>query len=167
MSHAAAEAYKTQAIMTASPAKLVAMCFDRAIGALLDAVRAIETNDIERRFNNVTRATDIVSHLWTTLDMEKGGEIAKNLSDIYGYAFRRLPDINLNNDAEAAQDVISVLKPLSEAWNQLASQGASAGAAAAAAARSASAMTSAAAARPRPTPVTPAAPARQGIAISI
>lgn len=168
MSRAAAEAYKTQAIMTASPAKLVAMCFDRAIGALQDSVRAIENGDIERRFKNVTRATDIISHLWSTLDMDRGGEIAQNLSDIYGYAFKRLPDVNLKNDADAAKDVISVLQPLAQAWNELANRGESAGAgAAAAAARAASAMASAAP-RPRPARAAPQeTPARAGIAISI
>jgi len=167
MSRAAAEAYKTQAIMTASPAKLVAMCFDRSIGALQEAVRAIENGEIERRFTNVTRATDIVSHLWSTLDMDRGGEIAQNLSNIYSFALMRLPDVNLKNDAEAAKDVISVLQPLAQAWNALANRGESAGAAAAAAARAASAMTSPA---PRPRPVRPTtqdAPVRAGIAISI
>ncbi|MGZ0187651.1 MAG: flagellar export chaperone FliS, partial [Alphaproteobacteria bacterium] len=68
MSRAAAEAYKTQAIMTAPPAKLVAMCYQRTIGALNDAIRAIEAGNIQVRFDNATRAANIIAHLWSTLD---------------------------------------------------------------------------------------------------
>lgn len=134
MQNAAAEAYKTQAIMTASPAKLVAMCFDRAAQALHDAMRSIDAGDIQGRFDHSTRALNIISHLWSTLDLEKGGEIAQNLSSIYGYAITRIPDINLHNDKAAAQDVARVLEPLRQSWNELAKQGEGAARVAAAAA---------------------------------
>lgn len=123
MQRNAAEAYKTQAIMTAPPAKLVAMCYDRAIGALGDCVRAIEAGDIERRCNNSTRAANIIAHLWSTLDLEQGGDIARNLSDIYNAAMRRLSDINMKNDADAAREVIELLRPLAQSWNELADRG--------------------------------------------
>ena len=123
MKRSAAETYKTQAIMTAPPAKLVAMCYDRAIGSLMDAATAIEKNDIQRRCDNATRAANIIAHLWSTLDMEKGGEIAQNLSSIYGFAMQRLLDVNMRNDAKAANEVIDLLKPLAQSWNALADQG--------------------------------------------
>ena len=123
MQRNAADVYKTQAIMTAPPAKLVAMCYDRAIGALGDCIRAIEAGDIETRCNNSTRAANIIAHLWGTLDLEKGGDIAKNLSDIYETAMRRLSDINMKDDADAAREVIDLLKPLAQSWNELADRG--------------------------------------------
>ena len=123
MQRSAAEVYKTQAIMTAPPAKLVVMCYDRAIMALRDTMRSIDAKDIQGRFNNSTRAANIIAHLWGTLDMDQGGEVAKNLSDIYGYAMRLVQDINMSNDKAAAEDVISVLVPLSRSWNELADRG--------------------------------------------
>ncbi len=42
--------YLTQQIMTASPAKLVAMLYDRVISLLSEAIAAIEAGDIERRW---------------------------------------------------------------------------------------------------------------------
>ena len=164
MTRSAAEAYKTQAIMTAGPAKLVAMCFDRTIGALKDSIRAMEAGDIQARCDHSTRAANIVAHLWSTLDLEKGGEIAENLSNIYGFVMGRLPDINLHNDAQAAHDIISVLLPLSQSWNELADKGAPQASAQAAGAGYGGA-------RPQPTrsgEQTQKAPARPGgIAISI
>lgn len=123
MSRSAAELYKTQAIMTAPPAKLVAMCYDRAIGALKDAIRAIDNNDIQARFDNATRAANIIAHLWSTLDLDRGGEIAQNLSNIYGFAMGRLPDVNTYNDPKAAQEIIDLLTPLAQSWNTLADRG--------------------------------------------
>ena len=72
MSKTAADKYKTQQIMTASPARLVAMLFDKAISCLNDAIRAIEAGDIEARWKANGRAMEIVHHLLVTLDMEKG-----------------------------------------------------------------------------------------------
>jgi len=126
MTRSAADVYKTQAIMTAPPAKLVAMCFDRTIGALRDSIRSIEAGDIQARCDHSTRAANIVAHLWSTLDLERGGEIAANLSSIYGFVMGRLPDINMNNDADAAREIIDVLEPLSRSWNELADKGAAA-----------------------------------------
>jgi len=113
-------AYQTQQVMTASPAKLVAMLYDKAILSLREAIRAIETGNIEARFNANKRAGDIITHLWTTLDVEKGGEIAANLSRLYGFMLSRLTFVDVRNDPEPAREVIGLLEPLRESWNQLA-----------------------------------------------
>ncbi len=123
MNQAAAEVYKTQAIMTAPPAKLVAMCYERTIQALRDSIRAIEAGDIQARFNHATRAANIIAHLWGTLDLERGGEVARNLANLYGFAMKRLPDINLRNDTDAAREIIDLLMPLARSWNELANRG--------------------------------------------
>src|SRR3546814_7812092 len=60
--HQAAAAYHTQQIMTAPPVRLVAMLYERAIRSLRDAVRAIETKDVQTRFKNVERASEIIVH---------------------------------------------------------------------------------------------------------
>ena len=126
MNNSAAKTYQTQQIMTASPAKLVAMLFDRAIGSLKEAVEAIERGDIEGRCRANKRATEIVYHLFMTLDLERGGEIAANLKNLYSFALRKLPEVDFRNDVQAAQDVIRLLEPLRRSWHELAEQGAAA-----------------------------------------
>jgi len=126
MQQNAAAFYRTQEIMTASPAKLVAMLYDRAIRALRDAVRAIGANDIEARCNNNAKAVGIITHLWGTLDLERGGEIAINLSELYRFMVTRLKDVDLRNDAKAAEEVIGLLLPLAESWRKLSIQAADA-----------------------------------------
>ena len=85
----AAIAYQNQQIMTASPAMLVALLYQRAIRALSEAIRAAEQGDIEGRFNHSQRAGDIITHLWGTLDETRGGEIAANLGELYRFMLRR------------------------------------------------------------------------------
>jgi flagellar protein FliS len=112
--------YQTQQVMTASPARLVCMLYDRAILSLKEAVAAIEAGQIEARWRANKRATDIIAHMWTTLDTERGGEIAANLADLFKYMLSRLPQIDFDNDPAPAREVIRLLEPLRESWHKVA-----------------------------------------------
>lgn len=122
MRKAATETYQLQQIMTASPARRVAMLLDKAISCLNDALRAIEAGDIEARWRANKRAMEIVECLWGTLDMEKGGEIAANLDKLYKFLLVHMPDIDIHNDPKPARDAISILDPLRRSWHAVADQ---------------------------------------------
>lgn len=112
--------YPTERIMTSDPATLVAMLYDKTVSCLKAAVQAIHSDDIETRWKNNHRAQEIITHLFRTLDLEKGGEVASNLEALYGYMLLRLPDVDANNDARVAEEVIELLEPLRASWNELA-----------------------------------------------
>lgn len=112
--------YLTQQVMTASPAKLVSMLYDKVVISLKEVIAAIEAGEIEARWRANARATEILSHMWATLDTEKGGEIATNLDQLFSYMLSRLPDVDLRNDPEPAREVIELIKPLQESWRELA-----------------------------------------------
>ncbi len=117
------QAYQNQRIMTATPAQLVAMLYDRAILSLKSAVRAIDAGDIEARFKANKLAGDIITHLYTTLDIDRGGEIAANLGQLYRYMLGRLTFVDVRNDPAPAHEVIALLEPLRESWVSIARQG--------------------------------------------
>lgn len=112
--------YQHQQIMTASPAHLVAMLYEHAISALNDAIEAIETGDIERRFQANKKAVEIIAHLAMTLDMERGGQIAENLAHLYRFMMQQLVNVDVRNDPKPARDVIGLLEPLCTSWRELA-----------------------------------------------
>ncbi len=120
MDRGASQKYLAQQVMSASPARLVAMLYERAITLLHDAVGAIEAGDIERRWVANRKATEVVSELWQALDMEAGGEIAENLNRLYGFMMMRLTMVDAENNAAAARDVIRLLEPLRRSWNEIA-----------------------------------------------
>lgn len=109
--------------MTASPARLVAMLYDKAISCLNDAIRAIEAGDLEARWKSNTRAIEIINHMLITLDMEKGGDISKNLDQLYRFMLARMPEIDMKNNAALAREMIGLLEPLRRAWNVVADNG--------------------------------------------
>lgn len=126
--------YLTQEVMTASPAKLVSMLYDKVVLSLKEVVAAIESGDIEGRWKANKRATEILTHMWSTLDVEKGGEIAQNLESLFAYMLSRLPDVDFRNDPEPAREVMELLGPLRESWRELAKREGGAGQAAGSAA---------------------------------
>ena len=115
--------YLNQQVMTASPAKLVYMLYDRAISSLREAAAAIEAGNIEERWKANKRAIDILEHMWSTLDMEQGAEISDNLNQLLPYMMLRLPDVDIHNDPAPAQEVITLLEPLRDAWKEIALKG--------------------------------------------
>lgn len=138
MTRTAYQSYQTQQVMTASPAQLVAMLYDRAIASINEAIRAIEAGDVERRWRANKRAVDIITHLADTLDTERGGEIADNLLRLYNFALQRLFEVDVRNDPQPAREVVEVLEPLRQSWQQLAGRPAGADGAAVSSSRPAS-----------------------------
>lgn len=115
--------YVTQQVMTATPAKLVFMMYDRTITSLREAITAIENDDIEGRWKANNRAMEILQHMWSTLDLEYGGEIAEKLNQLLPYLLLRLPEIDLRNDPQPARDAIRLLEPLRDSWREIAMKG--------------------------------------------
>ena len=114
------QSYGPEQVMAADPVTLVAMLYDKAVLSLKAAVQAIHKDEIEVRWKNSHRAQEIINHLFTTVDLEKGGEIASNLEALYAYMLQRLLDVDVKNDARAAEDVIELLEPLRASWSELA-----------------------------------------------
>ena len=104
--------YLTQEVMTASPAKLVSMLYDKVALSLKEAIAAIEAGEVEARWRANARAMEILSHMWSTLDVEKGGEIAQNLESLFSFMLARLPEVDFQTDPEPAREVIELLEPV-------------------------------------------------------
>ncbi len=103
----------------ASQCRLVVTFYDQIVAALEEAIVAIEAGEIERRFNAVTVATGLISELHLALDEEFGGDIARNLGQIYTFILTRLPRVNTHNDPAPAENSLSLLKPLRDSWVEL------------------------------------------------
>lgn len=119
MSHEAITETDLQEVMPATASRLVVMLYDGAIASLHQAVESIEAGDLEGRRRAINMTLDIIANLCLALDMENGGEVAENLSKLYGFMITRLQRANLLNDPAPIADVLRILEPLYEAWREL------------------------------------------------
>lgn len=110
---------KIEEISEAYPSHLIVILYDEAIASLVAAMDAISRGDIEARFNATSRAADVISELYVSLDMEHGGEIAATLAAIYSHILTQLPQINFSNDVMLAEQLIKLLRPIRDSWSEL------------------------------------------------
>lgn len=108
------------AVMSASPHQLIEMLFEGANSALVRARLFMQQGEIVAKGEAVSKAINIIDNgLKAGLDLENGGDIAANLSDLYDYMIRRLLLANLRNDSQAIEEVEGLLGNIADAWKQI------------------------------------------------
>ncbi len=111
--------YQRAQVNGASQQELILMCYRGAINYLNEANKSLEAGEVERFSEFLEKAHRVVFHLYTTLDMEKGGEIAEKLADLYSYIINQLYLLNATKNADIFNSVLKVLNNLKEGWEQL------------------------------------------------
>ena len=119
-------AYQASAIETASPEQLTLMCYDGALKFMRRAVLALAANDLAKLSENTGRAQAIVNELNITLNMEAGGEIARNLRDIYLFVNRHMSQGAMKRDAQHLKEAMELIQGLRDSWAQAMNLGAAA-----------------------------------------
>ena len=112
-------AYKKASVNTLDQNKLIIMLNDGAIKNANFAVQYMESGEIEKVHDSLIKTKNIVTELLATLNMEQGGEIAKNLKSLYSYMFSQLIEANMEKKSEPVLTVIDLLKELRGAWVQI------------------------------------------------
>jgi flagellar secretion chaperone FliS len=107
-------------VMGADPHQLVSMLFQGALVAIADAKNGMQNKSIEIKGKSISKAIAIIGEgLQASLDMRVGGEIAQNLSALYGYMVKRLVEANLQSDTAMLDEVAGLLSELQDAWNSI------------------------------------------------
>ena len=101
---------------SADPHALVLAVFDAILGRLVSAGSCIERLEGARKAALLHSAVILLAELRGSLNLEQGGSLAQNLSDLYDYMARRLVHANLNSDAAAVKEVSGLLKEIRDAW---------------------------------------------------
>ena len=103
-------------VENASPHALIQMLIDGAAEAINKARFFMQQNDLARKGESISKVISIIDGLKVSLDFEKGGEIAKNLSDLYNYMQVQLMKANLDNDEKLLDEVLSLLNEIRSGW---------------------------------------------------
>jgi flagellar protein FliS len=111
------QAYHHNAVATAAPEQLVVMLFDGALRFSRRAVAAYEAGQRAQATQAIGRVTSIVNELNATLDLEAGGDIARNLRSIYGFVNRHLVEAVREADPNRVLQAAQLLAELREAFS--------------------------------------------------
>jgi flagellar secretion chaperone FliS len=108
--------YKDTQVTSASRERLLLMMYEGAIRFTKQAIAATEEKRIADRCTAIGRAYDIVMNLNNTLDHKVGGDIAKNLEQLYMYITEQYTQANLKGDAAPLKNSLKVLDTLYDGW---------------------------------------------------
>lgn len=115
----AAKAYLATQVSTSSQGDLLLMLYDTAIKHLRQAIEKMQAGDVAGKGVLISKAINIVSELQECLNKERGGEISKNLFQLYFYCNTRLLAGNLRMNPEMLEEVITILSGLRQAFAQI------------------------------------------------
>jgi flagellar protein FliS len=120
----AASAYKRVAVETgvqgADPHQLVGLLYDALLQAMNQARGAIERGEVETKGAALGKAVRILEEgLKAGLNLREGGELAHNLKGLYDFSVTRLTHANLRNDGAAVAQVVELIEPLAQSWQQI------------------------------------------------
>jgi len=112
----AMDAYQQVAVTTQSKGRLIVMLYDGAIKFLRLAIKELEAGNYAAKGQYINRAHDILNELNGVLDMDNGGEIARNLRSLYTFMNRRLRQANTKRDPQMIREVIALMEELNQGW---------------------------------------------------
>jgi flagellar protein FliS len=121
----AAQAYHQTQVNSQSPLELVVMLYDGALRFLQMASDGTRRSDLAAKREGMSRGMAIIGELQNTLNLQEGGDVAKSLDGLYTYITGRLVEANVRRDPAPIDEAIRLLRPLRDAWAQIASPAAS------------------------------------------
>ena len=108
--------YLESEVLSADPVRLTEILYDIAVRAAANALECCQNGDIAGRARHVNKTFEALVELTNSLDIEAGGEIARNYGRLYDYCKRRVLQAHSEQSASIFLEVHSLLVDLKEAW---------------------------------------------------
>lgn len=112
-------AYKSNSVLMAPQKKLIIMLYDGIIKNLKLSQINMRENKIEKANTTIAKAQDILTELMSTLNFDKGGDIAQGLFSLYQYMYTKTIQANISKNTEDLEEVISMIQDLRETWEKI------------------------------------------------
>lgn len=110
--------YQREAILAASPARLITLLYERLVLDLARALAAQDSGDWFASSKLLLHAQAILAELSASLDVRawNGGE---QLLALYTYTSQALVLANINRDRDRTREVLDLMAPLRDAWLEI------------------------------------------------
>ncbi len=107
----------TSAVASSDGYRLVQLLLEGALERLAAARGHMERGELASKGERIGRVLAIVAELRGTLDMDRGGDIARNLRDLYDYAESLLLRANTENRVDHLEEVSSLIREIKLGWD--------------------------------------------------
>jgi flagellar secretion chaperone FliS len=108
-----------QQVLGADPIELVGIVFDHLIASVMEARQNLLSGDRMARGRSIAKAQGLVGELSRSLDLERGGELARTLRQLYGFVADRLVEAQTQQLEKPLIEAAETLRPLRDAWKEL------------------------------------------------
>jgi len=100
------------------PHAIISLMFDeliKAMGVFLNNLDLKNANTVARN-NAFSRSLTLIYALQSSLNFEKGGDIANNLFTLYEFARQKIMESSQTQERESLEVALSSLQNIAEAW---------------------------------------------------
>jgi flagellar protein FliS len=108
--------YREVEIRGAGSVDCVIMMYDLAIADLRKALSSLSAGDIEGRTNALVHSLHVLEQLQGSLQMEDGGEAARQLYHFYSLARAKILEGQLKCRAPLLQEILGAFQRVREMW---------------------------------------------------
>ncbi|OIH86765.1 flagellar export chaperone FliS [Arthrobacter sp. UCD-GKA] len=109
-----------EAILSASPARLLTMLYDRLLVDLNRAEAAQLSGNWPAASENLVHAQSIIAELISSLNSDLWSG-ATQLHSLYAFSTQLLIDANIKRDPALTRQAITLMEPLRQTWHEAAS----------------------------------------------
>jgi flagellar secretion chaperone FliS len=108
--------YQRAQVEGLSQRDLIVLCYKGTVKYLNDARQRFEAGDGEGFSDQIEKAHRVIFHLYTTLDLQQGGEIAQKLGDLYAYLINQIYLLNATKNLDIIDSINKIMNTLKEGW---------------------------------------------------
>jgi flagellar protein FliS len=107
-------------VLGSNPHQLVGLMFSTLLQSLAKARTAIQNRDTATKVRTIGHSLRILEEgLKGSLDTNRGGQLARNLANLYDYCVLRTTEANSRNDAGMIDEVIGLITPVAAGWGEI------------------------------------------------
>lgn len=108
--------YMEDDVLEAGGCRLVILLYENALTAVQQAQVHLQKGEIRERSRMITRASEMLNELALSVDHDAGGELGKNLVELYEYLQSLLQKANSEQIEEPLTEAAELIETLLEAW---------------------------------------------------
>jgi flagellar protein FliS len=115
--------YQKNQVAGMSQRDLILLLYNGAIKFLEEARSELDNERTGAFADKVERVHRIIYHLYTSLDFDKGKEIAEKLGQLYSFVISQLYMLNSTRNVEIIDDISMILADLRDGWRGIGHSG--------------------------------------------